>query len=138
MKIKRFNESLEFGQKLEIIDQILNIARDEGLYVYEPETARSFGWTSHHYIDRYPYQSEAPDEPYNDPIMSNEKFIEIVTNIYDRLDVHGLILHYKSPLKKQKTARFDTRGGGTTHDIHTDIPANVDITCFFFDIDINI
>lgn len=93
MKIKRFNEHVVEPDinRNEEIEDIMNIARDEGLLVYNPLEAIREGFDECWYIFRY----DLDENNYStgDPLMDNDEFINLVMDIYDRLDNLGVINH---------------------------------------------
>ncbi len=83
--LKAFNENSQH------INDILNIARDEGLNVTEQDQAARHGWTSRWFeswgifIDRYPVNANGIQIQGTNPIVSNPEFIRIVKDIFNRL-----------------------------------------------------
>jgi hypothetical protein len=87
--IRRFNESNQ-----EEIDQIFNIARDEGIFVYDQDEAEEMEWCDNYYfIDRYPPDENEADSPQGEPVVSVIKFIEVVKDIYRRLEALDVIIN---------------------------------------------
>jgi len=123
--LKKFNES---NSDKEMVNDILNIARDEGLYVYSPEQAREMSWSSYWYIDRYPLgDPDYYDEPDGDPVMSNKEFIKIVGDVFDRLDHYDFITG---------TCRFYCYGGNKHYLHNEDIPDDANLAYFHMSINI--
>jgi len=87
--LRPFNEAKRARLSQEIQD-ILNIAVDEGLMVRSLSVgAKSDGYCV--WIYRYPWTDEG--SRYNlPPLMDNDSFIEMVKEIYHRLDNDGLII----------------------------------------------
>lgn len=84
--LKKFNESND------VINNILNIARDEELDIITPQDCRTHGFIPiQYYIDRYPMDNYGNPIKSAGAIMSNEKFIVIIKEIYDRLINEGLV-----------------------------------------------
>ncbi len=79
MRIKRFNEGADTGT----IKDIMNIARDEGLLIYEP--SNKYPFNKFYIISRY-YECRDLNDPRTSPIMGKDKFLDIINEIYHRLD----------------------------------------------------
>jgi|GEM_PF-5265802 len=80
-------ESFKENRNAEI-DAILNIARDEGLAIYNPADALIEGWDENWYIERL--NIEDPDA--KQATISNQDFIELIKNIYNRLEQADLLI----------------------------------------------
>jgi len=79
------------------INDILNIARDEGLTVTTRKESEQFGWDyPQYYIDRYPLDENGDNNKDNLPLMDNDKFVSIIRDVYNRLDNDGHISHHDS------------------------------------------
>lgn len=101
--LKRFNESNDDH----LIEQILNIARDEGLAVTTPQEADELGWTDEfYYIDNY-LDTEEPDDPQGDPLLTEERFKEIVRDVYRRLCSLGIVNETRSCFNQRDTEHDD-------------------------------
>jgi len=75
------------------VNDILNIARDEGLFVATPRIGRELGWgvtDETYYILRYTDEDDNYGN-YENPIMSTQEFIPIIENIIQRLDQLDLL-----------------------------------------------
>ncbi len=77
------------------IEQIINIARDEGLSITMPGDAIMNGWTYGIYIEKYKQDQYGSALIQEDPVVENKEFIRIIKDIYTRLDNEGLINDYK-------------------------------------------
>jgi len=91
MRIRRFNEST-YANRLSEIEHIFNIARDEGLVVTTWDESNEHGFEPcQYYIDRYPMDNHGNAMYTYEPIVNNERFVEIVKDIYNRLKSMDLI-----------------------------------------------
>jgi len=95
-----------------VLNNILNIARDEGIFVYNPYEAHQYDWNEeYYYFDRYPVEDGDYDNPTGKPVMSVKKFVDIMQDIYRRLDNEGLVNHKKS----SRTGNIFSLYGGETY-----------------------
>lgn len=129
VKIHRFNEDSN-----NTFQQIINIAADEGIFVYDEQEALNLGWgDDFYYFDRYPLKSDGNnyEEPDGDPVMSVAKFVSIIQEVFQRLDAEGMVIHkpfLEIPFRNHCNV-FSKFGGIKYKPImNDDIDTNVDLT----------
>ena len=93
MHIRRYNEATQ--QEIEDINQILNIARDEGYMVtYTPQPHRHSQIKTPFVIVFAPIHTYGP-QPVSEPELSYSRdFYDTMCNIYDRLYTMGYVHDY--------------------------------------------
>jgi len=125
MRIRRFNESEDKTSREIDINHILNIARDEGLSITTWDQSNDHGFDPcQYYIDRYPIDDHGNSIDSLGPIVDNEKFFEIIKEIYNRLEANDLIEHMGPILQRVSTSAgekfnsiFTGQGGNTSNKI---------------------
>jgi len=103
------------------IENILNIARDEGLAVTTFNEAKVHGFDPcQYYIDRYPMDNTGNALDSENPIVDNIRFLEIINDIYNRLESIDL-LNRKNAYRDYNTIFYGV-GGDTKELIEEFIP----------------
>ena len=88
--LRPFNEACWSTRLRPEIQDILNLARDEGLMVRSVSVGNRGNYSV--WIYRFPWTDEGLQ--YNQPpILSNDVFIEMVKGIYERLDSDDIIVY---------------------------------------------
>ena len=95
---------IRYNESKDEINDIMNIATDEELFVATPKIGKELSWgvqDETYYILRY---TETDDDHYNyqNPIMNTQQFIQIIENIIQRLNLLGVIKEGMRPTYYRK------------------------------------
>jgi hypothetical protein len=115
--LKTFESSTSWNNHGAEVNDILNIARDEGLFVATPKIGRELEWgvtDETYYILRYS-EEEDNNNNYENPIISTQEFVTIIENIIQRLELLGVIIDGIRPTYYRHSESF----GRTSNNTHT-------------------